>query len=472
MTRPLDRSNLQSIVFQSHPCAHSRHFLFRFNDKAGGRRFLAEWVPRVTHGGIAIDPNDPPGPIVNIAIGWSGLDAVGAFDGLGGVGAAAQAFPFDFTDQPDGISMRAYGESAPENWWNRRFKSQDIGLTLHAYCTSTDQLESASAEIRESAKRNSLEELFPTGTGEAITGQALATATPGMRRLHFGYSDGFSQPQVNWDDDPALGRGPPPNGKGHYPRGYFIIDEWDDQAQSFPKSDPWRALVRHGSYVAFAWIHQDVASFNRFLRENAPKVARPGMSQAQAEEFLAAKLMGRWRDGTPLVLSPDRPREDLAGEDFDYSNDAAGFHCPVAAHVRIVNGRDRPLNAANQFMFRAGFPRVLRRGSSYGSWLDGEVDDGKDRGIAGMFICANVNKQFYPLARWIGTTNFSDDYKDSPTGQDPLFASRAVPNASSSFAIPTDDGPVVLEGLPDFIRIQGVAILFLPSLATLKTLST
>ena len=182
MTRPLDRSNLQSIVFQSHPCAHSRHFLFRFNDKAGGRRFLAEWVPRVTHGGIAIDPNDPPGPIVNIAIGWSGLDAVGAFDGLGGVGAAAQAFPFDFTDQPDGISMRAYGESAPENWWNRRFKSQDIGLTLHAYCTSTDQLESASAEIRKSAKRNSLEELFPTGTGEAITGQALATATPGMRR--------------------------------------------------------------------------------------------------------------------------------------------------------------------------------------------------------------------------------------------------------------------------------------------------
>jgi hypothetical protein len=28
------------------------------------------------------------------------------------------------------------------------------------------------------------------------------------------------------------------------------------------------------------------------------------MSPADAEEFLAAKLMGRWRDGTPLTLSP------------------------------------------------------------------------------------------------------------------------------------------------------------------------
>jgi deferrochelatase/peroxidase EfeB len=160
------------------------------------------------------------------------------------------------------------------------------------------------------------------------------------------------------------------------------------------------------------------------------------MSQKEVVEFLAAKMMGRWRDGTPLVLSPDRPDEPLAVQDFDYSQDKDGLRCPMAAHIRIVNGRDRPLNAANQPMFPAGFPRVLRRGSSYGPWLDGEVDDGQDRGIAGMFICANINKPFYPLTRWIGTTNFSDDY-DNPTGQDPLFASREVPRTSNKFVIPT-----------------------------------
>ena len=55
----------------------------------------------------------------------------------------------------------------------------------------------------------------------------------------------------------------------------------------------------------------------------------------------------------------------------------------------------------------------------------------------------NVNQQFYPLTRWIGTTNFSDDYVD-PTGQDTFFASRSVPRASNGFTIPTANGPVTL----------------------------
>ena len=45
---------------------------------------------------------------------------------------------------------------------------------------------------------------------------------------------------------------------------------------------------------------QDVAGFRRALREAAETY--PG-----GEELLAAKLVGRWRDGTPLDMSPDRP---------------------------------------------------------------------------------------------------------------------------------------------------------------------
>lgn len=461
---PLDRSNLQSIVLQSHPCEHSRHFLFRSNDKIAAKRFLGEWTPRVTHGGIKIDPNNLPCPIINIAVSWAGLDKFGAFDDLGGAGEAAKVFPFDFISQPDATSLRAYGQSAPGNWWNKRFETKDIDLTLHVYCQTLEHINDISEIIRKSAILYSLEELDPTQNGQGITGQVLGAGIPGLRKLHFGYSDGFSQPRV---DDPAFAQG---NSRELYPRGRFIIDDWDEAAQSFPRHDPWRSLVHQGSYLAFAWIYQDVAKFNRFLRENAPKVARAGMSQEQAEEFLAAKMMGRWRDGTPLVLSPDRPDEPLATNDFNYSQDAEGLHCPVAAHIRIVNGRDRPLNMANQKMFRSGFPRVLRRGSTYGPWLDGETDDGQDRGIIGMFLCANINKQFYPLTRWIGTTNFSDDYVD-PTGQDPLFANREVPNASTSFTIPAETGPITLESMPDFIRYQGVAILLLPSLATLRRLS-
>ncbi len=258
-----------------------------------------------------------------------------------------------------------------------------------------------------SAGQHDLEELIPTEQGEAITGQVLGAGIPGLRKLHFGYTDGFSQPTVN---DPAFSIG---NSRTVYPKGRFIIDEWDDDLQSFPRPEPWRNLFFQSSYMAFAWIYQDVAKFNRFLHDNAAKVA--GLAPGQdAEEFLAAKMMGRWRDGTPLALSPDRPNDALAPDDFDYAQDVEGFRCPISAHVRIVNGRDRPLNDRNRDMFPDGFPRVLRRGSSYGPPLEGVKDDGKDRGIVGMFICSNINDQFYPLTRWIGTTNFSDDYVDRP----------------------------------------------------------
>jgi deferrochelatase/peroxidase EfeB len=463
--RVLDRENIQSLVFQPHRCGYSRHFLFRCGDKAKAKRFLAEWTPRVTHGGV--DLSDPPGPLVNIAVSWPGLDKVGAFDAIGGVGKAEEAFYFDFKEPPDAASLGAYGPSAPENWWNKKFKSHDIDLTVHVYCTSAQMLAQASAQVRDSARRYLAEELIPTRDGEAITGQALEPGLPGLRKLHFGYSDGFSQPLVNWDDDPALGQ---PGGPPVYPRGHFILDDWDEKAQSFPKCDRWRSLVHHGSYLALAWIYQDVAGFNRFLRENAPKVA-PNLPQKDAEELLAAKMMGRWRDGTPLVLSPKKQAPALAEKDFDYSQDAAGSRCPIGAHIRIVNGRDQPLDAAHSTMFPAGIPRVLRRGSSYGPWLEGEMDDERDRGILGMFLCANVNRQFYALTRWIAATNFSDAFTD-PNGQDPLFASRSVPRASKNFTIPGENGAIILKGIPDFIRVQGVAILLLPSLPTLRRLST
>jgi deferrochelatase/peroxidase EfeB len=469
MTEPLDRGTIQALLFGPFPCAHSRHLLLRCADKAGARRFLAEWLPHVSHGGL--DLTTAPGPFLNIAVSFAGLAGLGAFDDLGGTGQAKAAFADDFTKPIDALLISAFGASAPENWWNRRFTSEDIGFSIHVYARSAEDLDGVTQTLRASALANGLDELIPTPDGTPITGQVLEEGPTGLRKLHFGYSDGFSQPQINWDDDPALGDASPPNGKGVYPRRYFIVDEWDPKLESLPRPEPLRDLVRHGSYLALAWIKQDVAAFNRFLKDRAGEVARPGMGQAEAEEFLAAKLMGRWRDGTPLVLSPDEPDPSKATSDFDYAADEEGRLCPFASHIRITNGRDQPLDFRNRMMFPAGFPRVLRRGSSYGPPLTGTVDDGVDRGIFGMFLCAGIRQQFLPLMRWIGRTDFSDAYTDQ-RGQDPLFASRAVPSASGNFAIPTEGDPVVLRGLPDFIRIQGVAIMLLPSLTTLRRLAS
>jgi deferrochelatase/peroxidase EfeB len=469
MAAKLDRTNIQSLLFSPHLCEHSRHFLFRIDARDGGKRFLADLIPRVAHGGT--DLKAPQGTFVNVGVSWTGLCKLGAFDSLGGVGEAEKAFYFDFKDPPDAKSLGAFGTSLPTSWWNGKFKSADIDLTVHVYCMQEQALDPISKTIRDAAQANQVTELVPTRDGEAITGHALQPPPDGLRKLHFGYSDGFSQPQINWENDPGLA-GPGDHGAGHYPRGHFILDDWDEKAESFPREPSFRDLVRHGSYMALSWVYQDVAGFNRFLADNAKEVVKvaPAVPPEKAEEFLAAKMMGRWRDGTPLVLSPNAENPGLVNSDFQYRGDVDGKLCPVASHIRIVNGRDQPLDFGHSAMFPAGFPRVLRRGASYGTWLDGTVDDGQDRGIFGMFLCANVNQQFYALTRWIATTNFSEAYNKDPTGQDPLFGNRSVPRASRRFSISGDAGKVTLKGLPDFIRMQGAAIMLLPALATLRRL--
>jgi deferrochelatase/peroxidase EfeB len=157
------------------------------------------------------------------------------------------------------------------------------------------------------------------------------------------------------------------------------------------KAGPWQDFASEGSFACLTWIHQDVAAFNRFLRQNAAAVA-PLAAGTDPEAWLASRVMGRWPDGSPTVVHPERPPEAPDLDDrFGYAGDANGARCPLTAHVRVVYGRDEPLSFANQIRFPKGAPRLIRRGFSYGPHLDGEVDDGHSRGVIGLFFCARVN---------------------------------------------------------------------------------
>ena len=452
MAQIIDRRNVQGLIFQSYnyPCA--RYFLFQFGASAGARAFLGGLAPRVTH--AAQDLAQKPEPLINIALSWTGLGKTGILDDRPGAPPASQAFPWDFREPPDPGSMCDYGDSAPANWWNRRFRSEDVDAMVYLNCQTAAALADQSVAIRNLAQNCGLKELIPTRDGnEALTG-----GVPDKGIVHFGYRDGISQPSINWDDTPDR--------PDLVDFRNFLLGYWSKSVEAFPRMSPWADIARDGSYLVLRWLYQDVAKFNKFLRETSAQLW-PQMPPADAQELLAAKLMGRWRNGTPLVLSPERPDDALAlNNDFSFAADPNGSRCPFSSHIRIVNRRDDDLTFPNQQMFPNG-PRVLRRGSTYGPPLQGEVDDGVDRGLIGMFLCSNINMQFYSIMRWLNKTDFNPKVGDV-RGQDPLFGNRRMPDASNKFEFEAGDGKSALNILQDFIRTQGVLMLLLPSLATLN----
>ena len=66
---------------------------------------------------------------------------------------------------------------------------------------------------------------------------------------------------------------------------------------------------------------------------------------AEGRKSSRAKLIGRWRDGTPIELSRDKPDQRIVNDpnrstDFKYGDDADGARCPIGAHMRRVHPRD------------------------------------------------------------------------------------------------------------------------------------
>lgn len=448
----LDLADIQGLIHHFYGYPKTRHLLIEIGNPAVGMSLLKFLASRVTSAADSLNPL--PESVLNVGITYRGLEALGVNAQF------LKRFPQEFRDEPDQVTMGDFGASDPANWWNGRFQTQQVHLVVHLYGQSLEALDKTTAEIREMANGN--QELLPTESGGVIEGGWLGE-TPG--ELHFGYHDGISQPTVRWDD------GPLQPGEVDYRR--FILGYATREISSSPlkfASDPSSSLAeelgRNGTYSVFRWLYQDVARFNQFLESEGPK-AFPELSSKDAQELLAAKLMGRWRDGTPLVMSPTTPSQALSSRnDFDYADDLDGRKCPFSAHIRVTNPRNQKLDDASTDP--SGAPRVIRRGAPYGPKLTGTVDDQVDRGLVGMFFCASIVRQFYKQAIWMKENNFSPVFPNQHS-QDPL-ANRLTPDASNQFLIPTATGDRTVT-LQDFVTTKGTAFFLLPGVQTLHRLA-
>jgi deferrochelatase/peroxidase EfeB len=535
VNKKLELADIQGNVLRAYgrfgyPAA--RYVCLNVKNEIRGRDFIAAVTERVT---TAIDWSTEDGKklkpnwTANIAFSYQGLRKLGL------PRASLVEFSPEFSQ---GMKARKdilgdQGPSAPENWdpvWERNGKDFEsnvhILITLNGLmpapvtedANGMQEAREASLEHREQAYEWLLEVVKEHDDGVAVLGghcgangekfdyqDADVLFEDGMptAKEHFGYHDGISDPVIEgvpYDEGRVEGRGKLLEGGKWAPlaTGEFLFGHIDE-AHEYPPAPRPILLSRNGTYMVFRKLHENVGTFNAFLSEHGKKY--PG-----GEELLAAKFVGRWKDGTPLVLAPneekrkafqDKLKEASLEEqermlsDFSYEDDMSGAKCPFSAHMRRINPRGsleqvagevpgsmiRSMKGENEGAFDtpgalANRRRIMRRGLPYGTVSDRTSDKG-NHGIVIMMLNANINRQFeFVQQQWI---NYGNDFK-AANDKEILLGNHNIDGKSPSKAViqvdpESDDVPYIVSDIPLLVETRGGDYFFVPSMTALRLIA-
>jgi Dyp-type peroxidase family len=433
-TSELELDDIQSGVLRPRPTPYVATYIgFRIDDRKEGRELMHRASQVVTS---AANPNSPLADTwVSVAVTCKGLEALGVPQ------ESIDSLSWEFRQ---GMAARAsdlgdVGESAPENW-EQPLGSSDLHVVLVAVSPDEQRLEAALDHARETYRN------MP-GIKAIWRQNCHALET---EKEPFGFRDGISHPAIKGSG--IAGTNPQ---EQPFKAGEFVIG-YSDEMRGVQRTVP-EILGRNGTYVAFRKLHQRVAAFRQYLKANSTTV--------EAEELLAAKMMGRWRSGAPLALCPFHDDAELGADprrnnDFLFeADDPAGFKTPSGSHMRRTNPRDAAIAGV------ARIHRMIRRGTAYGPTLPEGVmvDDGADRGIIFAFVGAHIGRQFeFIQSQWINDGVFigADDDRD------PIVGSHEI-----NFTVPRKPVRKRLQGIPRFVVTRGGEYCFMPGLRALRWLS-
>jgi len=435
----LELDDIQHILLTRTPAMTGRYEFLSFDDPAGGRAWLTELMDRVQSAADVRATMDSSERWITLAFTWNGLKALGVPE------ESLASFPQEFRE---GMAARAdilgdAGANHPDNWVGGL-----AGDDLHAIAILFARND---AEHRRCVGEH--DKLVARCPGVRTVSFLDLNATPPFNYAHdhFGYRDRLSQPVMEGSgEDPTPGSGAP------LQPGEFILGYPDEAGPSVNLPQP-EVLSRNGSYMAYRRLQEHVGVFRDYLREHA--------DTPDGQELLAAKIMGRWRSGAPLVLSPKHDDPELGADpmrnnDFSYREmDPHGYAVPLGSHARRLNPRDTAANMNRR--------RMIRRGATYGPALPQDApDDGADRGIAAFIICASLVRQFeFAQNVWINDRNFHELGNE----RDPICGNQ---DGTLEYKIPSRPIRKVLKGLPAFTTLTGGAYFFLPGLTALRYLAT
>lgn len=303
---------------------------------------------------------------------------------------------------------------------------------------------------------------------------------------HFGFRESISQPSIIGSGVEGLERDKIM--AGEFVLGYRneyevypdtpLIKEAQGNLELLP-DDPdgtdQKDLGRNGTYFVLRQLKEDVEGFWNFLNEKT-KNEDGSLNHAESTK-LAAKMMGRWPSGAPLVKFPDGDPGGLSDDnDFVYmESDELGLKCPFGSHTRRVNPRDNfEVSKPAESLKLTRKHRIMRRSRSYGEKYVATATQHTPIDEVGiLFGCfnADINRQFeFIQYTWASYPKFKQLYADP----DPFIGVKENPaeGVVQQFTIPTETHNKYVDGLKSFVTVKGGAYFFFPSITAVKYLST
>ncbi len=442
---------IQGNIIKPYTFGLQRGLFFKIEDEHAGRAWLAALSYHVTPATVWPE-GERPVCALNIGISVFGLRSLGLSDSaLAGFAPEFQAGAVGRADRLGDVD-----ELSPTTWQDG-FGGEDIHVAVFVFADEQSDLDAHAEKVRKAAR--SLGGIVEMA---AHDGYAFEDGVE-----HFGYRDGLTDVPIEGTENiypQNLGGGTrrPDGTWAPLKPGEFLLG-YENESRTEPPIPQPRELGLNGTFIVYRKIYQDVAAFRQFLAQAAECVY--GSDSDDDQERMAAKFMGRWRSGCPLMHSPETDQPELADDpvkcnDFGYTDDPDGMICPRGSHIRRMNPRDA-LDGTATVVRRH---RLIRRGLDYGPKLpDGQMeDDGQDRGIASYLVCANLKDQFeFIWQEWVN----KGDFAGLPIGeQDPIIGPAS---ADAQMTLPGEPMPFLFD-FKRFITTRCGEYFFMPSLTALR----